>query len=142
MSKATKPVLNVIATVLSFFTLPVAAAGSTVAVRTGQETAGGSAKLLPQFTKSTIDDAVNRVMKIENDVRHIFENTTHNLGPLVNRLGGRENTIRAVLNAANGRLPANGGIFTNLPINVGGQTVILRGRVVNGVPRISTMFIP
>lgn len=79
-------------------------------------------------------------MRNSNDVRHIFA-AKHNLGSLVNRLGGQENTIRAVLNAANGKLPVSG-IFNNIPVNVGGQTLFIRGSVVNGVPRIGTMFIP
>lgn len=59
---------------------------------------------------------------------------------MVNKLGGQENTIRAILNAANGKLPASG-VFNNIPVNVGGQTIFLRGRVVGGIPRIGTMFI-
>ena len=79
-------------------------------------------------------------MRNSNDVRHIFA-SKHNLGPLVNRLGGQENTIRAVLNAGNGSFPASG-VFRNLPVNVGRQTIFLSGNVINGVPRIGTMFIP
>ena len=109
----------------------------------GQATAGaaakGGSKLLNQFSTSTIDDAVGLVMKNSNDVKHIFA-AKHNLGPLVNKLGGQENTIRSVLNAANGKLPASG-VFNNIPVNVGGQTIFLRGNVINGVPRIGTMFI-
>jgi len=78
-------------------------------------------------------------MKNSNDVKHIFA-AKHNLGPLVNKLGGQENTIRSVLNAANGKLPASG-VFNDIFVNVGGQTIFLRGNVINGVPRIGTMFI-
>lgn len=49
--------------------------------------------------------------------------------------------VRAVLNSANGKLPANG-LFKDVPVIVSGQTVYLRGNVVNGVPRLGTMFIP
>ncbi|MCB2089970.1 MAG: hypothetical protein KDF58_00885 [Alphaproteobacteria bacterium] len=98
-----------------------------------------STKLISQFSTSTIDEAVGLVMKNSNDVKHIFA-AKHNLGPLVNKLGGQENTIRTVLNAANGKLPASG-VFNNIPVNVGGQTIFLRGNVINGVPRICTMFI-
>ncbi|HRK29329.1 MAG TPA: RHS repeat-associated core domain-containing protein [Chitinophagales bacterium] len=100
----------------------------------------GETKLISQFSTRTIDDAVGLVMRNSNDIRHIFA-AKHNLGPLVNRLGGQESTIRAVLNAANGKLPASG-VFNNIPVNVGGQTVFIRGSVVNGIPRIGTMFIP
>ncbi|MEM7110684.1 MAG: hypothetical protein AAF519_20815, partial [Bacteroidota bacterium] len=97
-------------------------------------------KLLTQFSKSTIDDAVSLVMKDPNKVKHLFP-AKHNLGPLVNKLGGQQNTVRAVLNAANGKLPASG-LFRDIPVRVGGQTVFIRGNVINGVPRLGTMFIP
>jgi len=45
------------------------------------------------------------------------------------------------LNATNGKLPASG-VFNNILVNVGGKTVFIRGSVVNGVPRIGTMYIP
>jgi len=107
---------------------------------TATKVAKGGTNLLTQFSKSTIDDAVNLVMRNSNNVRHIFARK-HNLESLVNNLGGQENTIRAVLNAGNGRFPSSG-IFRNLPVNVSGQVVYLRGSVVNGIPRIGTMFIP
>lgn len=70
---------------------------------------------------------------------HIFNKAQHNLGPLVSRLGGQENTVRAVLNALNGKLPSVG-TFERV-VDVGGQAVVVRGSVVNGVPKIATMFI-
>ncbi|QQS28149.1 MAG: RHS repeat-associated core domain-containing protein [Sphingobacteriales bacterium] len=99
-----------------------------------------STKLISQFSTSTIDDAVGLVMKDPNKIAHLFA-PKHNLGGLVSKFGGQENTVRAVLNAANGKLPASG-VFNNLPVNVGGQTIFLRGNVINGVPRLGTMFIP
>ncbi|MBD2676054.1 hypothetical protein H6G47_19810, partial [Aphanizomenon flos-aquae FACHB-1416] len=59
---------------------------------------------------------------------------------LVSKLGGKEKTIRAVLNAANGKLPISG-IFKDIPVNVAGVTVLIRGNVIDGVPRLGTMFI-
>src|ERR1039458_2344746 len=64
-------------------------------------------KLITQFSKSSIDESVELVMTDENKLDHIFADK-HNLDPLVNKLGGEENTIREVLNAANGKLPASG----------------------------------
>jgi len=87
----------------------------------------------------TIDDAVNLVMKDPNKLSHIF-NPKHNLAPLVEQLGGQENTIRAVLNASKGILPS--GIFNNLPVSVIGRTVYISGNTVNGVIRLGTMYIP
>ena len=101
--------------------------------------AKGGTKLISQFSNSTIDDAVTYAMN--NKVTHVFGKAAHNLDPLVEKLGGQENTFRAVLNAANGKLPSSG-IFSNISLNVGGYNVMIRGSVVNGVPKIGTMFIP
>lgn len=64
--------------------------------------AKGGMKLISQFSSSTIDDAVAYAMK--NKVTHVFGKAAHNLDQLVTKLGGQENTFRAVLNAANGKL--------------------------------------
>ena len=108
------------------------------AARASRGAAKASARPLPQFTKSTIDDAVNYAMRAKQT--HIFEKAAHNLDPLVKQLGERENTLRAVLNAANGRLPSRG-VFENIPVNVKGYTVYIRGRVHDGIPKLGTMFI-
>jgi RHS repeat-associated protein len=96
-------------------------------------------KLLPQFAKSTIDDATAYAMRTQNNIDHIFA-AKHNLGILVTKFGGQRNTINAVLNAANGRFPSSG--FFNFSINVGGQNVWIRGIVQEGMPKIGTMWIP
>jgi hypothetical protein len=96
-------------------------------------------KGISQFSGSTIDEAVELVMNDPNKLNHIFSDK-HNLDPLATSLGGKENTIRAVLNAANGNLPANG--IYDIPVNVNGQTVFIRGNVMGGIPRIGTMYIP
>jgi hypothetical protein len=101
--------------------------------------AKGGTKVLAQFSGSTIDEGVAYAMK--NKVTHIFGKAEHNLNPLVTKLGGQENTFRAVLNGLNGKLPASG-VFNNISVNVAGYNVMVRGSVVNGVPKIGTMFIP
>jgi len=110
-----------------------------LAKKAAKEAVKAETKAIAQFSNKTINDAV--VYAMENKVTHVFGKATHNLSPLVNKLGGQENTFRAVLNAANGKLPASG-IFMNVPVNVGSYDVIIRGNVVNGVPKIGTMFIP
>jgi hypothetical protein len=110
-----------------------AAKGTQIAVQGGMKT-------ITQFSNSTIDDAVNLVMNDANKIKHLFP-AKYNLNGLINQLGGQESAIRAVLNAANGKLPANG-VFNGVSVNVGGQTVIIRGNVINGVPRLGTMYIP
>ena len=72
-------------------------------------------------------------------VSHIFTKAQHNLQQLVSRLGGQENTVRAVLNALSGKLPSIGR-FERV-VNIGGESVVVRGSVVNGVPKIGTMFV-
>lgn len=57
------------------------------------------------------------------------------------KLGGQENTIRAIIKAAITHLPAEG-IFEDVVIKVAGSTVYVRGRVMNGIPKIGTFFIP
>ena len=79
-------------------------------------------------------------MADNNKLRHIFH-PKHKLAPVVKKLGGRENTVREALNAANGRIPLQGS-FDNLPIILGGKRAIIRGRVVDGIPRVGTIFIP
>ena len=110
------------------------AKGGEVIVKKGAKT---GAKLINQFSTRTIDDAVNYVMK--NKSVHIFGKATHGLNPLVSKLEGQENTIRAVLNAANGRLPSSG-IFKDVVLNVDGYKLYIRGSVIDGVPKLGTMF--
>jgi uncharacterized protein RhaS with RHS repeats len=95
-------------------------------------------KLISQFSTNTIETAVAYAMK--NKATHIFGKAAHKLDPLVTKLGGQKNTFRAVLNAANGKLPSSG-VFTDIIVNVGGYNVYLRGSVINGIPKLGTMFI-
>ena len=64
----------------------------------------------------------------------------HNLDPLVAKLGGHENTIREILIAADGKLPVSG-IFEDLVLNVSGFEVYIRGRVIDGIPKLGTFYI-
>ncbi|MCI1682494.1 MAG: hypothetical protein LKI39_08055 [Bacteroides sp.] len=77
---------------------------------------------------------------MKNKVTHIFGKAAHNLDTLVTEFGSQESAFRAVLNAANGKLPASG-TFNNVSVHVGGYDVIIRGSVVNGAPKIGKMFI-
>ncbi|GHT18559.1 hypothetical protein FACS189429_5260 [Bacteroidia bacterium] len=49
-----------------------------------------------QFPTSTMNKAINTVMNDNNKLIHLFP-SKHNLGSLVNQLGGQENTILTVL---------------------------------------------
>jgi RHS repeat-associated protein len=92
-----------------------------------------------QFGPGIIEKAVNYVTSNPAKLAHIFDKAQHNLGPLVSKLGGQENTVRAVLNALNGKLPSVGTFETT--VTVAGESVVVRGSVVGGVPKIGTMFI-
>lgn len=134
----------------------IKAGGKTLARKTARKTLKKGAKArrtarrraaaessilsLEQFSKSTIDSAVELVTRDSNKLGHLFA-PKHNLTALVNKLGGQENTVRAILNAANGKLPSSG-VFNNIPVNIGGQTIFIRGNVINGIPRLGTFFIP
>ncbi len=112
----------------------------SIPILTGRAAGNAGTKLLPQFSKSSIEKSVQKVMADNNKLRHIFH-PKHKLAPVVKKLGGRENTVREALNAANGRIPLQGS-FDNLPIILGGKRAIIRGRVVDGIPRVGTIFIP
>jgi hypothetical protein len=92
------------------------------------------------FSKTNIDDAVNHVMKDASRINHIFANKMHNLDQLVSKLGSNENTIRAVLEALDKKVPFNG-MVQDLVVNVAGYDIYVRGRVMNGILKIGTMFI-
>jgi Pretoxin HINT domain len=70
---------------------------------------------------------------------HIFA-PKHNLGPLVTQFGSEEAVVSQMLNGVRGSVPASGTFVST--IQVGGQTVVVRGAVVNGVIRIGTAFTP
>jgi len=97
-------------------------------------------KQISQFSNGTVDNGVSVSMRTQNNIDHIF-NSKHNLGSLVSKFGGEANTLKAVINAANGRFPANG-VFNRILVILEGQDVYLNGIVKNGVPIISTMFTP
>jgi len=79
-----------------------------------------------------------------NTMRHIFGKAAHNLAGLVARMGSERAVMAAVSRALaslpSGTLPA-AGVF-EVVVRVGGQNVTVRGAVVDGIIRISTMFIP
>lgn len=102
-----------------------------------------STKLLTQFSKSTIDDAVSLTMKQKGT--HIFANKLHPkpwLNDLATQMGGQRNVINAALQNANGRIVPNAkGVF-NTPVSVGGVNFTIRGFVNQGRPIINSIFIP
>ncbi len=103
--------------------------------------------LLPQFTKSAIEEGAKYVMSDSKKLNHIFNNADHGLDNLVNALGGRENTLISAMNAANGTVVTGMGkrgsnVFFDIPVTIQGSPKLIRGTILNGVPVISNILTP
>jgi hypothetical protein len=85
-----------------------------------------------------VDDALAYATRAEK-LDHIFVDK-HNLGPLVEQFGSREAVTQQMLNGVRGLTPASGTF--EIPVTIGGQTVVVRGAVVNGVTKLGTAFTP
>ena len=70
---------------------------------------------------------------------HIFA-AKHGLDSLLRVFGSREAAIQEILNGLEGLTPATG-VF-EVPITVGGQNVVVRGAVLNGIVKLGTAFTP
>jgi RHS repeat-associated protein len=125
--------------VMAFGTIPLWFAGGGGSVKAAER----SIKLLPQFSSSTIDDAVLLTMKQKE--LHIFANKLHPkpwLNELSQQMGGNQNIIKSALQNANGRiLPDAQGVF-NTPVNIGPVNFTIRGYINQGTPIINSIFIP
>ncbi|WP_405692724.1 Hint domain-containing protein [Streptomyces sp. NBC_01185] len=76
------------------------------------------------------------------NLEHVIDPAKHGFGDLVAKAGGREQALRAIMNSLKGAkdLPAAGRYEVSRVIE--GETVTIRGAIVNGVPRLGTAFIP
>lgn len=88
---------------------------------------------LSDIERATLDDAL-RPQKME----HVFD-PKHNFDPLVSQFGSREAVMEQFVRNI-GQVPTRGTF--EVTRTIGGQSVVIRGAVVNGVPRIGTAFIP
>jgi len=98
-------------------------------------------KLLPQFSSSTLDNATQFILTKKG--RHIFNGKLHPkpyLNTIAEQMGGKQNMIRSTLDQMNGKFPSAGKF--ELPINLGGRNLQVRGFVNRGRPIINTMFDP
>lgn len=84
--------------------------------------------------RRSLDDAL-RPDKLD----HIFD-PKHNFDPLVQQFGSREAAMEQVVRSIGGPLPQAGRF--EIAQSIGGQTVVIRGAVVDGIPRIGTAFTP
>jgi RHS repeat-associated protein len=88
---------------------------------------------------SAADRAAFDYATAANKLDHIFA-AKHNLDPLVQQFGSRQAAVREILNALKGLTPASGTFEET--VAVGGQDVVVRGAVVDGVVKIGTAFTP
>lgn len=111
---------------------------SSVALRRAAKGGTGAAQRTVTALTREQDAGLRAALKDPNKFRHVFDNPRHKLDPLVDELGGREFVLReAVLAVPRSQT----GIF-EVTKQLGCQNLTVRGRVVNGVPRIGTVFVP
>lgn len=101
-----------------------------VAAKSADEVAGA----LSAVERRTLDDAL-RPDKLD----HVFD-PKHNFDPLIEQFGSREAAMEEIVRSIGGPLPQSGPF--QIAQSIGGQTVVIRGAVVDGVPRIGTAFTP
>lgn len=90
---------------------------------------------------NTLDQTLQAALR-PNTMRHIFGKAMHRLDGLVRQLGGEEAVMReAVRGLGNIRTLPSAGPFQVI-VDIAGTNVTIRGAVVNGIARISTMFVP
>jgi hypothetical protein len=112
-------------------------AGGTVCEEaTCQEVAAGGGNAASRID---LDGSVQFVTNQSTKMIHIFDNPEHNLDPLVQTFGSRENVVRAVVT---GLANLSDGRFDKLTVMIGGSVVVVSGTVQNGVIKIGTMYIP
>lgn len=98
-----------------------------------------------RWTAKTFEESLHYSL-LENTWKHIND-AKHNLQPLLDLF--KRNSIddskrafmQAVLAACEGILPTEG-VFENIPITIQNYTLFVRGRVMSGVIKWGTMFIP
>ncbi len=113
------------------------AASSASELESAPKTANAAdevARALSATERRTLDDAL-RPEKLD----HIFD-PKHNFEPLVQQFGSREAAMEQIVRSIGGPLPQAGRF--EIAQRVGGQTVVVRGAVVDGIPRIGTAFTP
>jgi len=99
------------------------------------EAAGGEAGLFTEAESSGLQASLD-----PNKLSHIFGKAQHGLDQLVEHYGSQEAVVEQMYRGLQGVIPETGR-FTVTRI-IGGQSVVIDGAVVNGVPRIGTAYIP
>lgn len=118
---------------LSVAAVGLAGTGIRLAGRAAGGAAGGTRVL--STTERTALDYATRPQKLD----HVFV-PKHNLDPLVRQFGSREAVMEQMIRNVGGQLPKSGPF--QVTREIGGQTVVIRGAVVDGVPKVGTAFTP
>lgn len=103
-----------------------------------------------QTTTNSVDDVARPLSQVESrtltdvlrpdKLSHVFD-PKHNFGPLVETYGSEAGVVEQIVRSLNGAGLPSSGIF-EVTTRVGGQSVVVRGAVVDGVARIGTAFTP
>ena len=93
------------------------------------------------LAQSALDDAFSAANTPEK-LAHVIDPAKHGFGDIVRQAGGRSEAMREITNSlrCSCDLPAAGRFEVQRQIY--GETVTIRGAMVNGVPRIGTAFVP
>jgi hypothetical protein len=103
--------------------------------RAAANTAADVARPLPQVEARTLTDGLR-----PDKLSHVFD-PKHNFGPLVETYGSEAGAMEQIVRSLDGAGLPSSGLF-EVTTQVGGQSVIVRGAVVNRVARIGTAFTP
>ena len=112
--------------------LPLVGPETAAARATAAEGAG--LRALTSAEQRTLSDAL-RPAKLD----HVFV-PKHNLDPLIQQFGSREAAMEQIVRSIGGTVPRTGPF--EIAKDIGGQTVVIRGAVLDGIPRIGTVFTP
>lgn len=105
---------------------------------TRQDSTGTTARSVAGFCVATEEDAGSAWDA--NKLNHIFGNSEHGLDDLVQSLGGESEVMDAAQASLEGTDLPSSGLF-EVTRTIDGEAVTIRGAVVDGVPKIGTMFI-
>ena len=101
--------------------------------------AGGASRTVTALTREQ-DAALGAVMRDSNKLEHIFgQGGKHNLGQLTQELGGQQAVVREAILRVPRSQPE--GVF-KLSSRIGPHPVRITGRMMDGVPRISNVWVP
>lgn len=117
---------------------PVAARGTSTtpfAPVVATEAASSEMGMLTEAESSGLQASLD-----PNKLNHLFDKAQHGFDPLVEQFGSREAVVEEMYRGLQGLVPETGR-FTVTRI-IGGQSVLIDGAVVNGVPRIGTAYVP